>query len=141
MSRAHLERIARLVTGWRLGVGRSRRSLTVWEPFPHKPKERIMSTINTSSKKNGSPAHHAEPRASAPADLNAGVIRRRAYEIFVARRGGPGDHLSDWVQAERELRGTPAPTAPARPDERSGTHARSDAGARSIPTAPQAKRG
>lgn len=30
-------------------------------------------------------------------------IRRRAYEIFLARNGGPGDALTDWVQAEREL--------------------------------------
>jgi len=31
-------------------------------------------------------------------------IRSRAYEIYLARSGAPGDALSDWVQAERELR-------------------------------------
>jgi len=31
-------------------------------------------------------------------------IRARAYEIYQARRGGPGDAISDWLQAERELR-------------------------------------
>jgi hypothetical protein len=30
-------------------------------------------------------------------------IRTRAYEIFLARRGGPGDAISDWFQAEHEL--------------------------------------
>jgi hypothetical protein len=31
-------------------------------------------------------------------------IRVRAYEIYLRRKGGPGDAHSDWVQAERELR-------------------------------------
>ena len=30
-------------------------------------------------------------------------IARRAYEISLERNGGPGDALSDWLQAEREL--------------------------------------
>jgi hypothetical protein len=30
-------------------------------------------------------------------------IARRAYEISLERHGGPGDALSDWLQAEREL--------------------------------------
>ncbi len=30
-------------------------------------------------------------------------IRRRAYEISIARNGGPGDETSDWTQAEQEL--------------------------------------
>ncbi|NUQ52985.1 MAG: DUF2934 domain-containing protein [Phycisphaerales bacterium] len=32
-------------------------------------------------------------------------IRLRAYEIYQARNGGPGDAQSDWAQAERELNG------------------------------------
>ena len=31
-------------------------------------------------------------------------IRRRAFEIYCARRGGPGDAASDWLEAERQLR-------------------------------------
>ncbi len=31
-------------------------------------------------------------------------IRARAYQIYVRRKGGPGDAASDWKQAERELR-------------------------------------
>jgi hypothetical protein len=30
-------------------------------------------------------------------------IRRRAYEIYLARDGQPGGELDDWLQAEREL--------------------------------------
>ena len=30
-------------------------------------------------------------------------IRIRAYEIYIARNGQPGDELSDWLQAEREI--------------------------------------
>jgi hypothetical protein len=29
-------------------------------------------------------------------------IRIRAYEIFQARNGEPGDALADWIRAERE---------------------------------------
>lgn len=31
-------------------------------------------------------------------------IARRAYEIFLARGGGHGQHEQDWAQAERELK-------------------------------------
>lgn len=31
-------------------------------------------------------------------------IRRRAFELFLARCGGHGDALSDWLEAERQLR-------------------------------------
>jgi hypothetical protein len=30
-------------------------------------------------------------------------IKRRAYEIYLARDGQPGGELDDWLQAEREL--------------------------------------
>jgi len=32
------------------------------------------------------------------------MIRNRAYEIYCARNGGPGDERSDWLKAEAELR-------------------------------------
>ena len=32
-------------------------------------------------------------------------IRRRAYEIYIARGGSGGNPDSDWRQAEQELRG------------------------------------
>lgn len=31
-------------------------------------------------------------------------IERRAYELFLARGDAPGTSLSDWLQAERELK-------------------------------------
>jgi hypothetical protein len=31
-------------------------------------------------------------------------IRQRAYEIYLARGGAPGNSTSDWLQAERELK-------------------------------------
>ncbi|MFY0524731.1 DUF2934 domain-containing protein [Archangium gephyra] len=31
-------------------------------------------------------------------------IARRAYEIFLARGAGHGQHEQDWAQAERELK-------------------------------------
>ena len=37
-------------------------------------------------------------------------IQARAYEIFLARNGGEGDALADWLQAERELNGSGLPS-------------------------------
>ena len=31
-------------------------------------------------------------------------VRERAYEIYLARGGVPGQEMEDWLQAERELR-------------------------------------
>jgi len=31
-------------------------------------------------------------------------IRKRAYEIYQERNGGPGNALEDWLQAEAELK-------------------------------------
>jgi hypothetical protein len=36
--------------------------------------------------------------------LSDADIAARAYEIFKARNEEPGDPVSDWLQAERELR-------------------------------------
>lgn len=37
--------------------------------------------------------------------VNDDAIRRRAYELFEARNGVDGDSMSDWLTAERQLRG------------------------------------
>ena len=48
-------------------------------------------------------------KQTAPITTTRGVaptfeeIRRRAYDIFVARGGTPGNELDDWLQAEQEL--------------------------------------
>ncbi|MGA2860035.1 MAG: DUF2934 domain-containing protein [Candidatus Sulfotelmatobacter sp.] len=31
-------------------------------------------------------------------------IRKRAYEIHLARSGGPGNEIDDWLKAEAELK-------------------------------------
>ena len=38
--------------------------------------------------------------------LSEEEVRIRAYEVFLERGAEPGDELSDWLQAERELRGS-----------------------------------
>jgi hypothetical protein len=54
------------------------------------------------TKSNMTAKSSSKPRAlTGPTDEQ---IRARAYEIFLRRKGGPGDAHSDWVQAERELR-------------------------------------
>lgn len=47
----------------------------------------------------------SESAAGGPATVTRELIEARAYEIFLARNGGDGDALSDWLQAERELGG------------------------------------
>ena len=41
-----------------------------------------------------------------------GEIERRAYEIYLARNGAPGNADVDWLQAETELRGHKSGTGP-----------------------------
>jgi hypothetical protein len=36
-------------------------------------------------------------------------IRERAYEIYLARGGQEGNEVSDWLAAERELKGSNQP--------------------------------
>jgi len=31
-------------------------------------------------------------------------VRKRAYEIYLARHGGPGNEIDDWLKAEAELK-------------------------------------
>jgi len=38
-----------------------------------------------------------------PISLDPDSIRTRAYELFLARAGGPGSDVDDWLQAEAEL--------------------------------------
>jgi hypothetical protein len=41
-----------------------------------------------------------------PVIVDYGAIERRAYELYLARGCAHGHDLEDWLQAERELRGT-----------------------------------
>lgn len=53
----------------------------------------------TDEKKVGVPA----PSPSEGSHVSYGAIELRAYDIFLSRGDGPGDAMSDWLQAEREL--------------------------------------
>jgi hypothetical protein len=46
---------------------------------------------------------------------NKREIRERAYYIYLARGGVNGDPVSDWLQAERELRAELVTRRPASP--------------------------
>ena len=53
------------------------------------------------------PARAARPRAPKKVvqpSPTAADIARRAYEIYLSRKGAPGDPESDWLQAEAELK-------------------------------------
>jgi hypothetical protein len=55
------------------------------------------------------PLHPRGPGKNAPAEAPSAAptydeIAQRAYEIYLARGGGPGREDEDWRQAERELR-------------------------------------
>lgn len=86
-----------------------------------------MSTITTTHRKNGTSARQPAPKATAIVEVKPHLIRRRAYEIFVARNGGPGDHVSDWIRAEQELNSA-SQVAPSvvRTGERPGKDDRSE---------------
>jgi Protein of unknown function (DUF2934) len=60
-------------------------------------------TRDESSSAEGSYANAAELPAENPAREEE--IRRRAYEIYLARGQQSGGELDDWLQAERELEG------------------------------------
>ena len=70
------------------------------------------STIPANPSKPASALRVAKPRVTkatkalevSATTLSDSEIAARAYEIFKARNGDPGDPVSDWLQAERELR-------------------------------------
>jgi hypothetical protein len=47
----------------------------------------------------------SQPAKSTPT-VSEERIRERAYHVYLARGMAPGDAISDWLQAERELRGS-----------------------------------
>ena len=54
-------------------------------------------------------------------------IRRRAYERYLARDGGPGDAVDDWCCAEREVREQRAQREPRAQPEAAAVAAESPA--------------
>lgn len=83
---------------------------TVLDPIAPSPKPtpRVRSTPRTTTTSEITPPPIAE---RALGEFLGGIIeptkqqiRDRAYFIYLARNGGPGDSGADWAQAERELR-------------------------------------
>ena len=68
-------------------------------------------------KGNGTTGHNGDPDA----------VARRAYEIYLSRGGGHGSDLEDWLEAERQVKGTstnviaPAPPKPRKRKTSEGT--------------------
>lgn len=60
------------------------------------------TTMSHTVGKRTAPSVGADAQGVAGATLER--IRMRAYEIFLGRKGAPGDPVTDWLQAERELR-------------------------------------
>ena len=62
-------------------------------------------TTSRSGTEPGAPRKTSRSRRSGAAvRITEDRIRERAYHIYLARNGGPGNPQSDWTQAERELR-------------------------------------
>lgn len=61
--------------------------------------------MKTATKPNPATKTASAPPSEQRAQTMPDRIRRRAYEIYKDRRshGAPGDELSDWLQAERDL--------------------------------------
>lgn len=58
------------------------------------------------------PSAARKPRAAKSAPTLE-QIQARAYEIYLERRGAPGNQIEDWLRAEREL----ASGGPAKPSQ------------------------
>ncbi len=50
------------------------------------------------------PLRTAQEAEQKQATITEDDVRLRAYEIYLKRGTDPGDEVSDWLQAERELR-------------------------------------
>lgn len=69
---------------------------------------RVNTMKDTSGKTNVTSASRSKPTPSARSGITLDRMRCRAYEIYCDRNdgcGSGGDHVSDWLQAERELTG------------------------------------
>ena len=73
---------------------------TAKETTPRNPTK-AASALRVAKSRAMKPTKAPEVPATMLSDSD---IATRAYEIFKARNGEPGDPVSDWLQAERELR-------------------------------------
>ena len=90
-----------------------------------KPKQSRRSSRSTKKPANVASAARAADETPAlaieqaselrapPSDEIESEIRRQAYELYLSRGGGDGNDLSDWLEAERIVRGRRTPSADA----------------------------
>jgi len=55
-------------------------------------------------KKTTPAASTAKSKKPASLDDYIDEVKKRAYEIFIGRGGHPGAEISDWAQAEKEIK-------------------------------------
>lgn len=78
-------------------------------PKAVKPEVRNTEVRGTEVRRNVTPIN-TTPTKVAPKKAQPSVasldeeIRRRAYELFLERKGAAGDPAADWIVAEREVR-------------------------------------
>jgi len=65
------------------------------------------STVKTKSAVSKKPTAKASPSSAKKKNITENDIRKRAEKIYNERiaKGIPGDSESDWLQAEKELKG------------------------------------
>jgi hypothetical protein len=78
--------------------------VTVKAATPSRAAKPRASKSTAALKSRTAPESTTAPAMGRSEALSESAIAVRAYEIFIARNGAPGDPVSDWLQAERELR-------------------------------------
>lgn len=68
-------------------------------------KKKMAARSNKKQKESDETMERALAAPLSAAELQV-RINARAHEVFLARNGGPGDELSDWLTAEREVCGS-----------------------------------
>ena len=74
------------------------------ERTPRTTKKPAKPATGTRPRRQTKTAPIGEPISQQTQSATADDIARRAYEISLERDGRPGDALSDWLQAEQELK-------------------------------------
>jgi hypothetical protein len=60
----------------------------------------MVRTATTKQRTPLPPTQKVEPKQPT---ITEDAVRLRAYELYLQRGANPGDEVSDWLQAEREL--------------------------------------
>ena len=87
----------------------------------HGPRRESPIPSATGTMRRDDPEGRAQPAASGPDSLED-EIRVRAYYRYLEREGGPGDEISDWLEAEADVLGRRATGVDA--DEKASTSRR-----------------